>query len=75
MSKLNFFIKIKQNHGISLFEEVCRNLYYKRAEKDTVLIKINSEGKTFHVILSGSVGINIYLPKENVELTSDKKKS
>lgn len=65
MSKLNFFVKIKEKYGIALFEAVCRNLYYKRAEKDSVLIQINTEGKTFHVILNGSVGINIFLPKYN----------
>jgi hypothetical protein len=67
MSKLNFFIKIKKQYGQTLFEEVCRNFYYKQADKDTVLIHINREGKTFYVILNGSVGINIYLPRKNVQ--------
>lgn len=63
MIQVKFFTKLKLRHGLLVFKEVCKYLYYKRVQPETKIIQINKEGKTFYVILRGSVGINIYLQK------------
>lgn len=62
MSRLGFFQRVKQQHGVLMFREVCRNLQYQSAEAGRTIININNEGKTFYVILKGKVTVNIYLP-------------
>jgi hypothetical protein len=52
---------------MTLFKELCKNLYHYSAENNKTLIHINSEGKTFYVILNGKVSVNIYLPVEGTE--------
>lgn len=62
MGRLACGLKIKNQYGINLFKELCRNLYYFKAEINKTVININHEGKTFYVILRGRVSVNIYLP-------------
>ncbi|CAK61941.1 unnamed protein product (macronuclear) [Paramecium tetraurelia] len=63
MIRVKFFTKVKLKYGLLVFKEVCKHLYYKRAQPGHIMIKVNNEGKAFYVILRGSVGINIFLPK------------
>ena len=50
-----------------LFKELCKNLYHYSSESNKTIIHINSEGKTFYVILNGKISVNIYLPVEGTE--------
>lgn len=67
MARLTFFQRIKQNYGITLFKELCKNLYHYSSESNKTIIHINSEGKTFYVILNGKISVNIYLPVEGTD--------
>jgi CRP-like cAMP-binding protein len=63
MMRLEFIHHLREEHGLPLVREFCRNLYYQRFNEGDEVIHVNREGRTFYVILSGSVAVYVYRPK------------
>jgi signal-transduction protein with cAMP-binding, CBS, and nucleotidyltransferase domain len=68
---VKFFQEVTKENGKETHEQCVRFMFHKYLRKEDILFEIGSIGTTFYVILKGTVGVWVKIPKETVIIKPD----